>query len=67
MRSPRRSAARSDRTIVRRGPHKGRYDRATVEAILDEARIAHVAFAHDGEPVCLPVLCGRAMPSGGAV
>ena len=54
-----RSAAPCERTRVRRGPHKGRYDRATVAAILDEALVAHFAFVHDAEPVCIPMLCAR--------
>ena len=34
----------SDRTRVRRLPKRGRYDRATVDAILDAAVVAHVAL-----------------------
>ncbi len=33
-----------DRIRVRRSPKKGRYERDTVEAILDRALVAHVAF-----------------------
>jgi nitroimidazol reductase NimA-like FMN-containing flavoprotein (pyridoxamine 5'-phosphate oxidase superfamily) len=42
---------------VRRNPKKGRYD--PVEAILDRAVIAHVAFVDRGEAVCIPMLFGR--------
>lgn len=45
-----------DRIRVRRNPKKGRYERATVEAILDRALVAHVAFVDHGEPVCIPML-----------
>lgn len=37
-----------DRIRVRRNPKKGRYERATVEAILDRGLIAHVAFLDRG-------------------
>jgi uncharacterized protein len=48
-----------DRIRVRRNPKKGRYERATVEAILDRALVAHVAFVDRGEPVCIPMLYAR--------
>jgi uncharacterized protein len=48
-----------DRTRVRRNPKKGRYERATVEAILDRGLVAHVAFVDRGEPVCIPMLYAR--------
>ncbi len=48
-----------DRIRVRRNPKKGRYERATVEAILDRALVAHVAFVDHGEPVCIPMLFAR--------
>jgi uncharacterized protein len=44
---------------VRRNPKKGRYDPATVKAILDRAVIAHVAFVDRGEAVCIPMLFAR--------
>jgi hypothetical protein len=44
---------------VRRNPKKGRYERATVEAILDRGLVAHVAFVDHGEPVCIPMLYAR--------
>jgi nitroimidazol reductase NimA-like FMN-containing flavoprotein (pyridoxamine 5'-phosphate oxidase superfamily) len=43
-------------TTVRRHPERGRYDRATIEAILDEALVCHVAFVVDGRPVVIPTL-----------
>jgi len=45
---------RTQRTRVKRIPARGRHDRQTVNAILDEALIAHVAFLKDGEPAVLP-------------
>ena len=48
-----------DRIRVRRNPKKGRYESATVEAILDRALVAHVAFVDHGEPVCIPMLFAR--------
>jgi uncharacterized protein len=48
-----------DRIRVRRSPKKGRYDRAMIDAILDRALVAHVAFVERGEPVCIPMLCAR--------
>jgi nitroimidazol reductase NimA-like FMN-containing flavoprotein (pyridoxamine 5'-phosphate oxidase superfamily) len=44
----------TERTRVKRIPDRGRHDRETVNAILDEALIAHVAFEKDGEPAVLP-------------
>jgi len=52
-------AAPSTRTRVRRVPKRGAYDRATVDAILDEALVCHLAFAHDGHPFCIPTLHAR--------
>lgn len=44
------------RTAVRRHPERGRYDRETVFAIVDEAPICHVAVVRDGAPVVLPTI-----------
>ena len=49
----------SDRTRVRRLADRGRYDAATVHAILDEAYLAHVGVVVDGEPRVLPMAFGR--------
>ena len=47
----------SERTQVRRHPERGVYDRATVDAILDEALICHVAWAAaDGAPRVIPTI-----------
>lgn len=44
---------------MRRGPKKGRYDRASIDAVLDGGLLAHVAFVEDDEPVCIPMLYAR--------
>ena len=49
----------ADRIRVRRGPKKARYDEATIDEILDHGRFGHVAFVHDGQPVCIPMLYAR--------
>lgn len=47
-------AAPSERTTLRRLPARGRYDRDTVHAILDEGLICHLAFLDDGRPAVMP-------------
>ncbi|MFN0088868.1 MAG: pyridoxamine 5'-phosphate oxidase family protein [Acidimicrobiales bacterium] len=47
------------RTTVRRLPERGRYDRATVHAILDEGFVCHVGFVWDGRPAVIPTAYGR--------
>jgi len=44
---------------VRRIPEKARYDRATVNAILDEALICHVGFIQDDAPFVIPTIHAR--------
>jgi nitroimidazol reductase NimA-like FMN-containing flavoprotein (pyridoxamine 5'-phosphate oxidase superfamily) len=53
------SPAPSDRVRVRRAPKRGDYDRATIDAILDEALVAHLGFAVDGQPYVIPTLHAR--------
>ena len=53
------TAAPTDRTRVRRKAERGRYDRATVDAILDEALLCHVGFAVDGRPWVVPTAFAR--------
>jgi uncharacterized protein len=53
------SAPPSGRTRVRRMPARARYEREIVEAILDEALVAHLAFTHDGQPYAIPTLQAR--------
>jgi uncharacterized protein len=49
----------SPRVRVRRGPKKGRYDRASINEALDRNLVAHVAFVDDGDPFCIPMLYAR--------
>jgi nitroimidazol reductase NimA-like FMN-containing flavoprotein (pyridoxamine 5'-phosphate oxidase superfamily) len=48
-----------DRIRVRRQPIRGRYDRATIDAILDEALICHLGFEVEGQPYVIPTLHAR--------
>jgi nitroimidazol reductase NimA-like FMN-containing flavoprotein (pyridoxamine 5'-phosphate oxidase superfamily) len=50
----------SDRVRVRRTPDRGRYDRATIDAILDAAVIGHVGWVLDGQPYVTPTAIWRA-------
>lgn len=49
----------SDRTRVRRLPKRGHYDRATIDAILDNAIVGHVAWVQDGQPFATPTAVWR--------
>ncbi|MDO9708676.1 pyridoxamine 5'-phosphate oxidase family protein [Paracraurococcus lichenis] len=49
----------SERNKVRRLHERGRYDRASVHAILDAAMIAHIAYVIDGQPYCTPTAFWR--------
>jgi nitroimidazol reductase NimA-like FMN-containing flavoprotein (pyridoxamine 5'-phosphate oxidase superfamily) len=51
--------APTERTRLRRLPDRGRYDRATIDAILDEALICHVGFVDDGQPFVIPTIHAR--------
>ena len=50
---------RSARTKLRRLPKRGAHDRETIDAILDEARVCHVGFVHEGRPAVIPTLHAR--------
>jgi hypothetical protein len=51
----------SERATVRRLEDRATYDRATIDAILDEGLVAHVGIADDeGRPIVLPMAYGRA-------
>lgn len=50
----------SDRARVRRIAEKAHYDRATIDAILDDGLVAHVGLvAADGTPVVIPTAYAR--------
>src|SRR5207247_834776 len=46
----------SKRTRVKRHPERGAYDRATIDAILDEALFCHVGYVADGRPRVIPTI-----------
>jgi uncharacterized protein len=49
--------APTQRTRVRRHPERGAYDRASIDAILDEALICHLAWVTDeGAPRVIPTI-----------
>jgi nitroimidazol reductase NimA-like FMN-containing flavoprotein (pyridoxamine 5'-phosphate oxidase superfamily) len=48
--------APSDRTTVKRLPERGVYDRAVIDALLDEALYCHVAYVQDGGPRVIPTI-----------
>jgi uncharacterized protein len=51
--------AETSRSRLRRKRDRGHHDRATVEAILDEALVAHVGVVADGTPLVLPMAYAR--------
>jgi nitroimidazol reductase NimA-like FMN-containing flavoprotein (pyridoxamine 5'-phosphate oxidase superfamily) len=53
------ASAPSDRARVRRAPARADYDRATIDAVLDEALVAHLGFAVEGQPYVIPTLHAR--------
>jgi nitroimidazol reductase NimA-like FMN-containing flavoprotein (pyridoxamine 5'-phosphate oxidase superfamily) len=40
-------------------PARAAYDREAIDAILDEAMVAHLGFAHEGQPYAIPTLHAR--------
>jgi uncharacterized protein len=54
------SEAVSERTTLHRYAHRAAYDRATIDAILDEGIVCHVGLQTDrGFPVVIPLAYGR--------
>ncbi len=51
--------ASTPRTRVRRLPERARYDRQTIQAILDEGFVCHVGFVENGQPFVVPALYAR--------
>lgn len=47
------------RTRVVREPHRGAYDRETIDKILDEGLVCHVGFAAEGQPYVIPTMYAR--------
>jgi nitroimidazol reductase NimA-like FMN-containing flavoprotein (pyridoxamine 5'-phosphate oxidase superfamily) len=51
------------RSKVRRRPARAAYDRATIDAILDEGLVCHVGFSIDAQPFVIPTIYARAADS----
>lgn len=49
----------TERTRLRRAPNRAQYDRASIDAILDEALVCHLACTVDGAPLLQPTLHWR--------
>ena len=50
----------SERATVRgRTAQNAVYDRAAIDAILDEGMVCHVGFVEDGEPFVIPMSYAR--------
>jgi hypothetical protein len=47
------------RTALRRRPSRGSFERATIDAILDEALVCHLGFVHEGQPFVIPTTFAR--------
>ncbi|MGO9321102.1 MAG: pyridoxamine 5'-phosphate oxidase family protein [Solirubrobacteraceae bacterium] len=50
---------RSERVRLRRKRERASYDRSVIDAILDEALIAHLGIVDDGQPFVIPTLHAR--------
>ena len=50
---------RTPRTKLKRRAQRGSFERETVNAILDEGFLCHVAFTHQGKPCVIPTLYAR--------
>ena len=49
----------TERTRVVREPHRGAYDRETIDKILDEGMVCHAGFSVNGQPYVIPTLFAR--------
>ena len=49
----------TERTLLKRLPKRGHFDRETIYAILDAAFICHVGFVLDGQPFVMPTAFAR--------
>ena len=49
----------SERVTVKRFPQRAFYDRAVIDAILDEGLICHVGFSVDSQPFVIPTIYAR--------
>jgi len=53
------TSIQTPRTTVGRLRERGRYDRESINAIIDEALICHVGFSVDGQPYVIPMTHAR--------
>jgi nitroimidazol reductase NimA-like FMN-containing flavoprotein (pyridoxamine 5'-phosphate oxidase superfamily) len=51
--------APTPRTTLKRLPERGLFDRAVVDAILDEALYCHLGFVVEGQPYVIPTIHAR--------
>ncbi len=51
--------SKTDRSKLKRLRKRGDYDRATVNGLIDEAMMCHVAYVIEGEPYCTPTFVWR--------
>ena len=49
-----------DKIKVKRAPKRGIYDQSEINGILDQNNICHIGFIHEGFPVVIPTIYGRA-------
>jgi nitroimidazol reductase NimA-like FMN-containing flavoprotein (pyridoxamine 5'-phosphate oxidase superfamily) len=49
----------TERSRVRRLPGRAKFDRGTIDAILDGGIVCHLGFVHDDHPVVVPTLYAR--------
>lgn len=49
----------TERSLLRRKRERGSYDRALIDAILDEALVCHVGYSDGGSPFVVPMTYGR--------
>jgi len=54
-----KSIPATPRTTLRRLPARGRFERAEVNAILDEGLLCHLGFAVEGQPFVIPTIHAR--------
>ena len=47
------------RSVLKRLPKRGQYDRSTVYQILDEGLVCHVSFVANNQPYTIPTAYGR--------
>jgi nitroimidazol reductase NimA-like FMN-containing flavoprotein (pyridoxamine 5'-phosphate oxidase superfamily) len=58
--TPAPTTSPTDRTTLRRLPERGRHDRETIDAILDEALICHLGLVDpEGRPFVIPTIHAR--------